>query len=577
MDYYAITAKLNEPSTDSYGTLGAAGAIVSVMSMSAASGSAANERLAPETGLPQTKRPKSRLSRLFDRHIRKQRYAQTWKEDQHQRGGDSEHPGRFSEGSGGGGAGTGVAEKPAPTKPSAEPKPAAGGEIERDPAATLAEMQETSLGMPRHDMPQITSENTEAFLKQLTDRGIKVSTVKAAVGDLKGTQKELDLKKVASMAKAMKAGKCCGDTPVLASNDGYILDGHHRWAAQRVVDPDVPMTLIQVDMPIEDLLDESYAFDDVQFGAVQDKDPVRQPIVDASKAIASVGGDTQQAVAHYGIDGHGVASMVGAADDMQVQTHAPSFPDSDFAIRSTSDSHSSVREVGTDASGKKFMRNVSFSVNPESQGQGIATQTLAKQVSFAASNGFAYIKAHGDRDDVPPPPAAGYHVWPKLGYDGPLSDGFRQTHGVKAKTVQQLIRSKAGRALWEKNGEGIDLTFDLSKGSKSTKILNKYLRHKSAARTLLQSQKSSQLPAERFRKSTESIREWYERSKQSTPARQSEEPGFSPEELEDLEAFWDKMEAAGFEDDVERHGKRWSRELIRGRCLDLERFQRSRH
>ena len=57
----------------------------------------------------------------------------------------------------------------------------------------------------------------------------------------------------------------------MVSNDGYVLDGHHRWAALATHDvmsgnkdvSDIPV--IRVDMDIEDLVDKSNEFGD-QFG-----------------------------------------------------------------------------------------------------------------------------------------------------------------------------------------------------------------------------------------------------------------------------------------------------------------------
>ena len=56
------------------------------------------------------------------------------------------------------------------------------------------------------------------------------------------------------------------DAAVLASNDGYILDGHHRWAATIVYNDkhnaNETMTIQQVQMPIDSLLKVANAYTD---------------------------------------------------------------------------------------------------------------------------------------------------------------------------------------------------------------------------------------------------------------------------------------------------------------------------
>ena len=109
-----------------------------------------------------------------------------------------------------------------------------------------------NLGIPREDMPQFkgkpqpgspaskmpTDENGEVdteglFKKMLKDKGIKVLDTEIPSDQLKATQSELVGSKVAGMAKALdKDPNNPGITaPIYVSRDGYVVDGHHRWAA----------------------------------------------------------------------------------------------------------------------------------------------------------------------------------------------------------------------------------------------------------------------------------------------------------------------------------------------------------
>ena len=104
----------------------------------------------------------------------------------------------------------------------------------------------------------------------LNKQGIKVSEPTAVPPDrLKATQSELVGVKVAGMSKVLDDpnhpayGKITA--PIYVSNDGYVLDGHHRWAAvvaHNAANPknQIPMNVRVIDEPIEPLVKRSNAF-----------------------------------------------------------------------------------------------------------------------------------------------------------------------------------------------------------------------------------------------------------------------------------------------------------------------------
>jgi hypothetical protein len=144
-------------------------------------------------------------------------------------------------------------------------------------------------GIPREDMPQFKGtpepgspadklpkdENGEAdteefFKEMLNKQGIKVSEPVSVPPDrLKATQSELVGVKVAGMSKVLDDPKHPAydkiTAPIYVSNDGYVLDGHHRWAAvvaHNAANPDkqIPMNVRVIDEPIEPLVKRSNAF-----------------------------------------------------------------------------------------------------------------------------------------------------------------------------------------------------------------------------------------------------------------------------------------------------------------------------
>lgn len=145
-------------------------------------------------------------------------------------------------------------------------------------------------GIPRAEMPQFkgTPEpgspaeklpkdkngevDTEEFFKQMLQKdGIKVSDPASVPPDrLRSTQSELVGVKVAGMAKVLESGEShpaygAITAPIYVSNDGYVLDGHHRWAAlvahnAKYPDRQIPMQVRVIDEPIEPLVKRSNKF-----------------------------------------------------------------------------------------------------------------------------------------------------------------------------------------------------------------------------------------------------------------------------------------------------------------------------
>jgi len=151
-------------------------------------------------------------------------------------------------------------------------------------------------GIPREDMPQFKGYakpgsiadklpkddsgevDTEAQFKVLLKKnGVAVSEPQSVPADqLKATQTELVGAKVAGMTKALETEPNHPKitAPIYVSNDGYVLDGHHRWAAvtSSAVASGKPamMNVRVIDLPIKELVKISNDFAD-QIGIQQKK------------------------------------------------------------------------------------------------------------------------------------------------------------------------------------------------------------------------------------------------------------------------------------------------------------------
>ena len=141
-----------------------------------------------------------------------------------------------------------------------------------------------SQGIPRSQMPQLSGTPvpgspadsmernkrgrvnvTQAFLDRLEAEGIGVTEQEVPASSLKATQNQLNGAKVGAMMVAMRDGTMT-DAPVFTTRDGYVLDGHHRWAAKVGVDAedgelgDVTQPVRMLDMEIGEALDFANAF-----------------------------------------------------------------------------------------------------------------------------------------------------------------------------------------------------------------------------------------------------------------------------------------------------------------------------
>jgi hypothetical protein len=131
-----------------------------------------------------------------------------------------------------------------------------------EPVVRVRELLRGNLGVPRIEMPQIPGALLPEFLAQLQTRGIDVHGATVPVSSLKATQNELH-------AEQIKAAVARGEvahllTPVIVSNDGFLLDGHHRWAALCVMSPANEINAVVVALPIRALLNEAGKFSGVE-------------------------------------------------------------------------------------------------------------------------------------------------------------------------------------------------------------------------------------------------------------------------------------------------------------------------
>jgi hypothetical protein len=137
-----------------------------------------------------------------------------------------------------------------------------------------------NLGIPRDEMPQFKGNaspgsraagmeadasgevDTEpVFREMLAQKGIKTLQTQVPADKLKATQKDLVGAKVVGMMGALEKDPNHPKitAPIYVSRDGYVIDGHHRWAAvvaYNAANPDkqIQMKTTVLDMDIKDAI-----------------------------------------------------------------------------------------------------------------------------------------------------------------------------------------------------------------------------------------------------------------------------------------------------------------------------------
>jgi ParB/Sulfiredoxin domain len=129
-----------------------------------------------------------------------------------------------------------------------------------------------NLGISRVNMPQVPGDSATIgkFEDLLRADGVKYKEEDVDPRSLKATQSEMDGRKVAQITESLRASggvlRADGATLVV-SQDGHILDGHHRWGAAdiyAVAHPDEKVHVVRVNEDIRPLLNQANQFDDTQ-------------------------------------------------------------------------------------------------------------------------------------------------------------------------------------------------------------------------------------------------------------------------------------------------------------------------
>jgi len=131
--------------------------------------------------------------------------------------------------------------------------------VKSEPTLVIKASQKLNGDEKRVEMPQIVAKKLPAFLKELREDGAKCSRKSYDANKLKPMQNKLDTSKVERLKNTPEALK----KPIVVSQDHFILDGHHRWAACDALGQKVPCVEVALDK--DELLEQARDFDGAEF------------------------------------------------------------------------------------------------------------------------------------------------------------------------------------------------------------------------------------------------------------------------------------------------------------------------
>lgn len=122
------------------------------------------------------------------------------------------------------------------------------------------------LGVSRADMPQIPKALRSDYLRELKKQGVKVTEESVSPLSLAPTQKEVSARDVWEKLEQYRKDPHRKFPPLLVSNDGHVLDGHHHWgmmAALAAHNRTIKVPILRVHQPPAAALDFMQAFDEL--------------------------------------------------------------------------------------------------------------------------------------------------------------------------------------------------------------------------------------------------------------------------------------------------------------------------
>ena len=179
-----------------------------------------------------------------------------------------------------------------------------------------------------------------------------------------------------------------------------------------------------------------------------------------------------------GLSEEDIINMVGAQSGTEVEVSLYGVGAVQISVTDGYDSIGSMDRILFDDNGELAMEHELFTLN-DSAPPGYATKVMSAAIPAMEESGIKYVKTFAMRNIHG---WVGYYVWPKFGFDAPIEESNKSDQIAElfpgAEYISDLYKTQAGRDWWLENGDSVELVFDMSEGSRSRDIFNKYMERK---------------------------------------------------------------------------------------------------
>jgi ParB-like chromosome segregation protein Spo0J len=94
-------------------------------------------------------------------------------------------------------------------------------------------------------MPQISNHEQSDVIRSLKEEGIECELLKLFPEQIRHSQSKVNKEKVRSIIRDVLSGKSI--PPIFISEDNFVIDGHHRWIAFKIINE--PIKCIKIGLP----------------------------------------------------------------------------------------------------------------------------------------------------------------------------------------------------------------------------------------------------------------------------------------------------------------------------------------
>lgn len=109
----------------------------------------------------------------------------------------------------------------------------------------MKSLKQTLSELERKFMPQIAHDEHDDVISLLNREGIKTERVQLNPNAIRHSQSKVNKDKVRNIIKDIRNKKPM--SPIFISEDNFIIDGHHRWIAYKLLK--LPIKCIRIGLP----------------------------------------------------------------------------------------------------------------------------------------------------------------------------------------------------------------------------------------------------------------------------------------------------------------------------------------